>query len=539
MALLVLASFVGACGGSSTSSPPTESTGTGGSPAVGAGGQVTSTGGGGSVTNTGGGGVISGTGGSSAGPDASTTGAGGGSPGCTAGTTMCGTTCHNLMSEIANCGACAHACPTGQACTAGVCGCAAGQVMCNGVCVATASDPKNCGACGTACATGMVCSAGKCSTGCGTGLSLCGNSCVDLTGSAGNCGSCGKACPTDQSCYMGACRCATGLGPCGTNGQCVDILSSEQNCGTCGLACATGQTCNAGVCACPGAQQVCSGACKDLAADPVNCGTCGTKCGTGTQCLFGGCIDPTSVNCGGGAKVGMSCTRDAFVTEGKYWVNNNWWGISASNPIPGMQCIWGTCQTGDLVGWGTSWTWNGAGGVKTFSSLVMGWQFGLKIPNSGLPVQISANHAINCGWSFAVTGTGTIDVSYDTWMHTIPAPGFADAPVEEVMIWLYESGGAAPIGPVVAANVSLAGTTWDLHEGQGGSTWRVASFVRRTTATTAVMNMAEFYNYLAAPPAPQQPYIQKAWYLTSIQTGTEVFNGTGELDTNGFYCRVQ
>jgi hypothetical protein len=338
---------------------------------------------------------------------------------------------------------------------------------------------------------------------------------------------------------MSACRCATGLGPCGANGQCIDILSSEQDCGACGHACVTGQTCNGGVCACPGTQSVCGTACRDLGSDPVNCGTCGMRCGAGTQCLFGGCIDPTSVNCGGGPQVGMTCARDAFVLEGKYWVNNNWWGINANNPIPGQQCIWGTCQTGDLVGWGTSWNWTGNGGVKTFSSLVMGWQFGLRIPNSGLPVQISANRAINCGWSFNVTTTGTIDVSYDTWMHTIPNPGFADAPVEEVMIWLFASGNAGPIGPVVASNVSLAGTTWDLHEGPGGSTWRVASFVRRASATTAVMNMMEFYNYLAAPPAPQQPYIQRTFYLTSIQAGTEVFTGSGQLDTNGFYCRVQ
>jgi hypothetical protein len=28
-------------------------------------------------------------------------------------------------------------------------------------------------------------------------------------------------------------------------------------------------------------------------------------------------------------------------------------------------------------------------------------------------------------------------------------------------------------------------------------------------------------------------------YLSSVQTGTEIFTGTGELDTLGYYCRVQ
>jgi xyloglucan-specific endo-beta-1,4-glucanase len=307
-----------------------------------------------------------------------------------------------------------------------------------------------------------------------------------------------------------------------------------QNCGACGHTCLTGQTCNAGVCACPGFQSVCGTVCRDLNTDPVNCGTCGTRCGAGTQCLFGGCIDPTSVNCGGGPQVGMSCNRDAFVLEGKYWVNNNWWGVSTG--ITGTQCVWGTCQTGDLVGWGTSWDWRtGApNAVKTYASLILGWQFGTRIANTGLPVQLSATQTINCGWSFNVTQTGTIDVAYDTWLHSIPNAGSTSTPTEEVMIWLYSAGGAGPIGPVVAPSISLAGTTWDLHEGPGGASWPVASYVRTTNATTSVMNMMDFYRDLVT-----RGFIPNTRYLSSIQAGVEVFNGTGQIDTNGYYCRVQ
>ena len=28
-------------------------------------------------------------------------------------------------------------------------------------------------------------------------------------------------------------------------------------------------------------------------------------------------------------------------------------------------------------------------------------------------------------------------------------------------------------------------------------------------------------------------------YLTSVQSGSEIFTGTGELDTKGYFCRVQ
>ncbi|HEY4013160.1 MAG TPA: MXAN_6577-like cysteine-rich protein [Polyangiaceae bacterium] len=465
---------------------------------------------------------------------------GGGAVSCASGTTLCNANCVITATDPANCGKCGDVCATGQACNAGVCGCRAGQTTCSGSCVDTTSDPKNCGACGTACATGMVCSQSKCASGCAGTLKLCGSSCVDTSGSSINCGTCGNVCPANQFCFSGVCQCAAGQGACGTNGACVDTTMSQTNCGKCGTTCATGATCVASACACPTGQIVCNGKCVDPNTDETNCGSCGTTCTTaGTQCLFGGCINPTSLDCGGGAMVGNTCTVNAADIVGEYWINNNQWGVAQSG-TSGQQCMWSTCQTGDLVGWGTNWNWtNGSGGVKTYVSLVFGWQFGIKIANTGLPIQISTNPQINCGWDFTVAQTGTLDVSYDTWLHTVnvttqPNMGSNATPSEEVMVWLYSAGGAGPIGPVVASNVSLAGTTWDLHQGPGGSTWPVSSYVRTGNATTSVMNMMVFYNDLVS-----RGWIPNTRYLSSIQAGTEVFSGTGSLTTNGFYCRVQ
>jgi hypothetical protein len=232
--------------------------------------------------------------------------------------------------------------------------------------------------------------------------------------------------------------------------------------------------------------------------------------------------------------MGNTCTANNFVLMGKYWVNNNQWGVASSN-TSGQQCVYGTCQTGDLVGWGTNWNWTaGKGGVKTYASLVFGWQYGWKVTNTGLPVQIAANNTVNCGWDFTVSQTGTIDISYDTWLHTVSNPGATSTPSEEVMIWVYSAGGAGPIGPLVAHNVSLAGTTWDLHQGPGGASWPVSSYVRTGNATTTVMNMMVFYQDLVS-----RGWIPNTRYLSSIQAGTEVFSGSGTLTTNGFYCRVQ
>jgi len=198
----------------------------------------------------------------------------------------------------------------------------------------------------------------------------------------------------------------------------------------------------------------CSGVCKAVFSDPVNCGKCGTVCGTGTQCLFGACLDPNSLTCTPSSQANTSSARDASITLGKYWVNNNWWGAASGS---GSNTIWSTCQQGDLIGWGTSWSWTGtANAVKSFASVVLGWQWGLKLMNTGLPLQLNSGKTITCGWNFTITQTGgAADVAYDMFLHAMPAPTFKDDPTDEIMVWMYRAGGAGPVG-TKQATVTLA-----------------------------------------------------------------------------------
>jgi len=253
-------------------------------------------------------------------------------------------------------------------------------------------------------------------------------------------------------------------------------------------------------------------------------------CAAGTMCLFGGCLDPSSLACSPSAQGGKTSTKDAAILLGKYWVNNNQWG---SDNGSGSQAIWSTCQQGDLVGWGTSWNWTGqANAVKTYASTVFGWQWGWKVSNTGLPVQLSSGKKVNCGWDFTMTQSGgAADVSYDTFLHTMAMPGTNDDPSDEIMVWLYTAGGAGPIG-TKQTTVTIGGTAWDLY--RGTSRWNVFSFVRTANATTAVVDIMAFMSDLVA-----RGWVQSSKYLTSVQSGTEIFTGTGQLDTKGYYCRVQ
>src|SRR3954468_4762167 len=90
---------------------------------------------------------------------------------------------------------CVVACTVGLACGGGGntdagTNCAIGQSSCSGVCVDTTVDTANCGACAHACSTGQVCLGATCYS----------SSCADAT------------CTTNQVCNSGACvdrRCIT------------------------------------------------------------------------------------------------------------------------------------------------------------------------------------------------------------------------------------------------------------------------------------------------------------------------------------------
>ena len=325
--------------------------------------------------------------------------------------------------------------------------------------------------------------------------------------------------------FIGATACSGSLTLCDTG--CVDTNTSNAHCGKCGNACASPHTCSSGTCVCPSGYTDCNGQCVDTKIDAQNCGGCGKPC-TGA-CTGGTC--QTSSCTANMSQQGKTSTSGASIVLGKYWINNNLWGASGGS---GTQSIWSTCSSGNTIGWGTDWNWSGgASQVKSYASAVLGWHWGWKVSGSGLPVQLSANKNVTCGWTYRVDSGQTIDVAYDLFAHTLANPGTNDDPTDEIMVWLYRSGGAAPIGGTVAT-VSIAGASWELHEGSNGR-WMVHSYVRSSNADTgATLNLMDFMNDLT-----KNRGLSSGKYLSSIQSGTEVFLGTGRLDTDQYYCTIQ
>jgi xyloglucan-specific endo-beta-1,4-glucanase len=233
------------------------------------------------------------------------------------------------------------------------------------------------------------------------------------------------------------------------------------------------------------------------------------------------------------AAAAKTCQAYGSLTMDKYWLNNNQWGHKSGS---GWQCIWDNSVSNSTINWGTNWDWTGkSNSVKTYASAVLGWLWGWKLSTTGLPIQLSNNKNVNTHWNFRVTQSNknTLDVAYDLWFHTIPHPTYMNNPSDEVMVWLYRAGGAGPTG-TRQATVKIDGTSWDLYKGKVDSSWNVFSFVRTSNTTSSNLNLKDLYNNLTS-----RGWLSKSKYLTSIQAGTEVFIGKGQLDTNSYSVTIR
>jgi xyloglucan-specific endo-beta-1,4-glucanase len=213
---------------------------------------------------------------------------------------------------------------------------------------------------------------------------------------------------------------------------------------------------------------------------------------------------------------------------GKYYLFNNLWGDNGQ----GWQCMWNSFQSGDTIGWGTNYSWAGANNtVKSYTSVVLGWHWGWDRTGTELPVQVSANRTVTTSYNYNIGSDGAKNVAYDLWLHTINNPTWEHNPSDEVMIWLYRSGGVSPVGSP-QATVTIAGSTWELWRGNVG--WEVYSFVRTSTSTSGTINLRDFLNHLVS-----RGWLSSSKYLTSVEFGTEAFVGTAQLDVNSYSVDVQ
>jgi hypothetical protein len=220
------------------------------------------------------------------------------------------------------------------------------------------------------------------------------------------------------------------------------------------------------------------------------------------------------------------CTLDM---NSRIWINNNTWGTETS-PAGWSESI--TTNSANAFRIDFNWP-SGANNsnVKAYPSAVLGWHWGWHFQGTGLPVQLSANQGVNTSYTYTASfgSGGAGNVAYDCWLHTQSNPLFEN-PSDEVMIWVNSTGGAGPIGGTIAT-VNIDGATWNLHRGNIG--WEVWSFVRTGNSGSGSLNIKNFTDYLRSTWG-----LSSSKYLTSVQFGSEIFHGTGNINVTNYTATI-
>jgi chitodextrinase len=214
--------------------------------------------------------------------------------------------------------------------------------------------------------------------------------------------------------------------------------------------------------------------------------------------------------------------RTEPVSGGRYLVQTNLWGADTPQCIDVNQTGPGFTVTQSEANKPTN------GAPAAYPSIYFGCHYANCSTNSGLPLQANttAFNNISSTVSMSYPSAGIWDAAYDIWLDPTPRTDGQNTGAE-IMIWLNFQGPIQPVGSQVAT-INLLGGTWQVWFGNIG--WNVISY-RRTSATSSLnfnLNSTFFADALA------RGYVQRAWYLTSMQAGFEPWQGGAGLAVSSF-----
>ncbi|NUS16031.1 MAG: glycosyl hydrolase family 5 [Streptomyces sp.] len=207
--------------------------------------------------------------------------------------------------------------------------------------------------------------------------------------------------------------------------------------------------------------------------------------------------------------------------QGKYVVQNNRWGTSAT------QCINVTSSGFTITQADGSVATNGA--PKSYPSIFNGCHYTNCSPGTNLPAQLSAISSAPTSISYNFVSNAVFDAAYDIWLD--PTPKTDGVNKTEIMVWFNHVGSVQPVGSKVGT-ANVGGRSWDVWTGNNGSN-DVISFVAPSAISSWNFDVKAFANE-----AISRGLAQNNWYLTSVQAGFEPWQNGAGLAVTSFSSSV-
>jgi len=225
------------------------------------------------------------------------------------------------------------------------------------------------------------------------------------------------------------------------------------------------------------------------------------------------------------------------LADGCAVVNNTWNSAVAGRDF--HQSIFVEQLRGEQeVGWRWRTPWQLIPTVVSQPQLVCGdkpWDPPLHL-RSEFPFA-AGNKNVVVDFNAQLRGSGTYNMALTLWaVSSLPAS--KSVITHEIMIWTLKNG-EGPAGKRVG-KVNVAGTKYDVYveknhkdaSGLNANTWTYVAFVPERAVLQGPLQVSAFTDYLL-----QHGSLSPRQYLTSIEFGNEVCEGSGIVEINNFALR--
>ena len=222
---------------------------------------------------------------------------------------------------------------------------------------------------------------------------------------------------------------------------------------------------------------------------------------------------------------------DAVETVCEDWEELSSLGFRYSNNVwnKGDITDYEQCLLKRVVGgknqYGWRWRWPvDEGDVKAYPEVIYGHKpWSSSTTTSDLPRQISSINQLQVNYEVELTASGDYNLAFEMWV-TSSNPPTPETITHEIMIWVdrtFKPQGAE----FLVAEVEIDGVTYDLYinsEYDQGHTY--IAFASHPDQLSGTLNFEKFLAYLI-----DHGHLPTNHYVTSVELGNEVIQGTGEL----------
>jgi hypothetical protein len=221
-----------------------------------------------------------------------------------------------------------------------------------------------------------------------------------------------------------------------------------------------------------------------------------------------------------------------------YVLSNNIWNKGAASG-PYTEDIFRDVLNGAPV-FGWEWQWPSSSNVVSYPEVIYGdkpWGPDLKLVPA-FPFLVGSRN-ITARFDITLEAKGFYNMAFSLWIVS-SLPATREKITHEIMIWNFNHFGE-PAG-IRRGTVEVGGVTYDLYvreshgdaSGQNANTWTYVAFAARTPVLKGPLQISLFVDYLLA-----KGILARDEYLTSVELGNEIMEGTGKVLIQGYSIVVE